>query len=67
VRLPKADVRPMILANDTAITFMESDAPNPAGITKSDREHALCMMRSMRSRLIKALSNEEQDDNGNAK
>jgi hypothetical protein len=57
----------MILANDTAITFMESDSPNPPGVTKADREHALAMMRSMRSRLIKSMTSEEQDDNGNPK
>lgn len=64
MRLPKADSLPMALACDTAITILEADAPLPAGIKKTDVNHALSMLRTMRTRLLRANRDPEETSDG---
>jgi hypothetical protein len=67
MRLPKADSMPMALACDTAITVLEAKYELPPGVKKGEVDHALTMLRTMRSRLLRANLEPEETPNGNAK
>jgi hypothetical protein len=53
MRLSKTDNGAMTLAVDTAITILEADYDLPPGIRKIDVQHALIMLRNLRSKLLR--------------
>lgn len=54
MRLNKNENGAMTLAVDTAITVLEADYDLPPGVKKSEVNHALIMLRSMRSKLLRS-------------
>ena len=60
MRLNKSENGAMTLAVDTAITFMEFSEYTPAALPpsckKTERDHALIMLRSLRSKLLRSAA-----------
>lgn len=53
MRLSKNEYSAVTLALDTAITVLEAGADLPPCVRKTEVQHSLIMLRSMRSRLLR--------------